>query len=84
MMDTFRTPVVPGDIVAYVPGGSYKALELGIILTVTPKGNARIASTEDYIATGRVYFAKLSYGDLTEKNRIIIDKLRHKHGNTGD
>lgn len=91
--DNIGQEVKEGDVVAYVGPGSYKNLTVGILLKVTPKGNASVCTdiynigTKDEharISAGREYFIKID-GTNLESNKIqILNKIKTFYGYTGN
>ena len=88
MIDRLGQEVKVGDTVVFVGVGKYKNLKVGILLKVTPKGNATVAyeqyQKDTLIENSRYYFAKIKDGELPPITQQKLKQIRNHYGYTRD
>jgi len=87
MKDTLKQEVKEGDTVVFVPSYS-RAIKVGVLIKVTPKGRATIGysqystSTKPHLAYSRTSFMKVSEKGLDATQRQTLKQIRDFYGYT--
>ena len=87
--DTVGQEVNTGDVVAYVPAGCHNTLDIGVLISVSAKGNATICSGiyggKPCNEVRRAGFMKVhNIKTLSDKHQDTIELIKSYYGNTRD